>query len=117
MVQRHDEAAGLVPRFDAPGGVGNARHRIDAIDDRVLRAAVKLADRGGLDGLTMRSLGQGPGVQAVSHYNDVANKDEPLDGMVDLVFGHIDLPGNEEGWRCAMRRRAMSAGEVLARHP
>jgi AcrR family transcriptional regulator len=83
----------------------------------VLRAAVELADGGGLDGLTMRKLGQELGVEAMSLYNHVANKDDLLDGMVDLVFGEIDLPDDEEGWQCAMRRRAMSAREVLARHP
>jgi AcrR family transcriptional regulator len=82
----------------------------------VLRAAVALADRGGIESLTMRRLGEALGVEAMSLYNHVAGKDALLDGMIDLVFGEIDLPGEEAGWKPAMRQRAISAREVLARH-
>ena len=64
----------------------------------------------------MRNLGEVLGVEAMSLYNHVANKSELLDGMVDLVFGEIDLPGGESDWRSAMRRRAISARTVLSRH-
>jgi AcrR family transcriptional regulator len=85
--------------------------------DRVLRAAVALADAGGIESLTMRKLGVELGVEAMSLYNHVANKSDLLDGMIDIVFGEIDLPTGEPGWRTAMRRRAISARAALARHP
>jgi len=83
----------------------------------VLSAAVGLADVAGIDSLTMRKLGQELGVEAMSLYNHVANKDDILDGMVDLVFGEIDIPDGVAEWKAAMRRRAMSAREALLRHP
>lgn len=85
--------------------------------DRVLRAAVELADAHGLDALSMRRLGEELGVEAMSLYNHVRNKDEILDGIVDLVAGEIALPDARDGWKEAMRRRAISAHEVLMRHP
>jgi len=85
--------------------------------ERVLRAAVSFADESGIGLLTMRKLGEALGVEAMSLYNHVANKDELLDGMVDLVFGEIDLPAGGAGWKTAMRQRAVSARQALARHP
>ena len=84
--------------------------------DRVLRVAVGLADTGGIESLTMRKLGVELGVEAMSLYNHVANKADLLDGMIDVVFAEIDLPTGDSDWRVAMRRRATSAREVLARH-
>jgi AcrR family transcriptional regulator len=84
---------------------------------RVLRAAVALADRGGVASLSMRKLAQELGVEAMSLYHHVASKDDLLDGMVDVVFGEIELPSGDAGWRAAMRRRAISAREALGRHP
>ncbi len=84
--------------------------------DRVLEAAVAFADANGIESLTMRKLGEVVGVEAMSLYNHVANKDDLLDGMVDLVFAEIGLPPSGPDWRAAMRRRAVSAREVLARH-
>ena len=84
--------------------------------DRVLDAAVTLADKGGTDALTMRKLGQALGFEAMSLYNHVANKDDLLDGLVDIVFSEIDLDCDGQDWRTAMRKRAISAREVLARH-
>ena len=84
--------------------------------DRVLGAAVALADESGIESLSMRKLGQALGVEAMSLYNHVANKGELLDGMVDVVFGEIDLPGGEVSWKAAMRQRALSARRVLGRH-
>jgi AcrR family transcriptional regulator len=83
----------------------------------VLQAALGLADREGLDRLTMRRLGLELGVEAMSLYNHLANKEAVLDGLVDLVFGEIDIQCGEGEWRDAMRRRAISAREALARHP
>jgi AcrR family transcriptional regulator len=76
-----------------------------------------LADEHGLESLTMRELGLRLGVEAMSLYNHVANKDDILDGMVDLVVSEIDLPLEPADWREAMRRRAISAQAVFSRHP
>jgi AcrR family transcriptional regulator len=84
--------------------------------DRVLRAAVAFADEGGIGSLSMRKLGEVLGVEAMSLYNHVANKDELLDAMIDLVFGEIDLPVAGAPWKTAMRERAVSARQALARH-
>jgi AcrR family transcriptional regulator len=84
---------------------------------RVLGAAVALADRGGIGSLSMRKLAQELGVEAMSLYHHVANKDAVLDGIVDVVFGEIELPSGEADWKAAMRRRAISAREALRRHP
>ncbi len=84
--------------------------------DRVLRAAVAFSDERGIASLSMRKLGDVLGVEAMSLYNHVANKSELLDAMVDVVFGEIALPAPGSGWRTAMRRRATSARDVLARH-
>jgi AcrR family transcriptional regulator len=85
--------------------------------ERVLAAAIAIADEAGLDALTMRRLGQQLGVEAMSLYKHVANKGDILDGMVDMVIGKIDLPPPEADWRTAMRQRAFSARQVLASHP
>src|SRR5713226_8470015 len=84
--------------------------------DRVLRAAVALADQAGIEALTMRKLGQALGVEAMSLYNHVANKDDVLDGLVDIVFSEIDLRCDEGDWKTAMRKRGISAREVLSCH-
>ncbi len=94
-----------------------AGHRAPLNRDRVLRAAVTLADAGGMAALTMRRLGESLGVEAMSLYNHVASKSDLLDGMIDIVFGEIDLPSGDGDWRAAMRRRAISARQVLRRHP
>ena len=77
---------------------------------RVLATAVELADRDGLDGLTMRKVGDALGVEAMSLYNHVANKGDLLDGMVDVVFAEIDLPTDAAiGWKDAMRTRCRAS--------
>jgi AcrR family transcriptional regulator len=85
--------------------------------ERVLRAAVALADQGGIGSVTMRRLGQELGVEAMSLYKHVQNKDDLLDGIVDLVVGDIDVPPAGTPWKDAMRHRAISAHEVLLAHP
>jgi AcrR family transcriptional regulator len=85
--------------------------------ERVLRAAIRLADKGGIDSLSMRKLGQALGVEAMSLYNHVANKDDILDGIVDLVLSEIELSPVAEDWESAMRKSAISAHETLLRHP
>jgi AcrR family transcriptional regulator len=85
--------------------------------DRVLRGAVAVADKAGIGSLTMRSLAQELGVKPMSLYHHVANKDEILDGIVDLVFSEIELPLPDGDWRSEMHRRAISARRVLRCHP
>ncbi|QDT04895.1 Tetracycline repressor protein class H [Rubripirellula lacrimiformis] len=85
--------------------------------ERVLEAAVRIADQGGIDALTMRKIAQKLNVEAMSLYNHVANKDEILDGIVDAVVGEIDVPAVGGDWRVAMQRRATSAHQVLMQHP
>ncbi len=95
----------------------SARQRTRLTRARVLHAAVDLADEGGVEGLSMRKLGERLRVEAMSLYNHVANKEDLLDGMVDVVFGEIGAPQTGSGWKPAMRRRAVAARAVLARHP
>jgi len=85
--------------------------------DRLLRTAVGLADREGIDALTMRRLASELGVEAMTLYHYVANKEEILAGMIDLVAGEVELATGEEDWKTATRRRAISTREVLLRHP
>jgi AcrR family transcriptional regulator len=84
--------------------------------ERVLRGAVAVADADGLDALTMRSLATALGVKPMALYHHVANKDDLLDGMIDLVFSEIDLPPAKADWASAVRHRAASARRVLAQH-
>ena len=95
----------------------NAEPRAPLNRERVLRAAIGVADRGGIESLTMRRLGQELQVKAMSLYNHVANKDDILDGIVDLVFSEIDLPSDRADWKSAVRRRAISVRQALLRHP
>ena len=90
--------------------------RVPLTRERVLAAAVLLADEQGLESLTMRELGLRLGVEAMSLYNHVANKDDILDGMVDLVVSEIELPSGAIAWKEAMRARAISAQAVFDRH-
>jgi AcrR family transcriptional regulator len=85
--------------------------------ERVLEAAIRLADEGGIDSLSMRKLGQELGVEAMSLYNHVKNKDEVLDGIVEVVVREVELPPAEEDWKTALRQNAISAHEALMRHP
>jgi AcrR family transcriptional regulator len=94
----------------------NAEPRARLNRERVLRAAIAMADAVGIESLTMRKLGVELGVEAMSLYNHVSNKTDLLDGMIDNVFAEIDLPTGEADWRTAMRRRAVSARKVLSRH-
>ena len=93
------------------------RRRAPLSRERVLRAAISLADKEGIDALTMRRLGQQLSVEAMSLYKHVANKDDILDGITELVVSEIDLPGPDVEWKAAMRQRARSTRDVLTRHP
>jgi AcrR family transcriptional regulator len=90
--------------------------RVPLNRERVFHAAVVLADERGIESLTMHALGEELGVEAMSLYYYVANKDELLDGMVDLVYSAIELPSREADWKTAMRRVAISGHEALSRH-
>jgi AcrR family transcriptional regulator len=83
----------------------------------VLSAAVALADDGGIDALSMRRLAQELGVVPMALYKHVTNKDQLLDGLVDLVVGEIDPPDPSLNWKGAVRRRILSARQALLRHP
>jgi AcrR family transcriptional regulator len=85
--------------------------------ERVLREAVALADELGVSGVTMRRLGQRLGVEAMSLYNHVSNKEDLLNGMADLVAAEFDVPAPGEEWRDALTRTATSAHAAVARHP
>ena len=91
--------------------------RVPLSRQRALQVAVALADAEGIGALTMRRLAQEVGVEAMSLYHHVPNKDDILDGMIDIVFSEIELPAIGTDWKTAMRRRAQSARTVLARHP
>jgi len=82
----------------------------------VLQIAVRQADKGGIDSLSMRKLGQELGVEAMALYYHFANKDDLIDGMVDLVFAEIELPHSGDQWRSAMRQRAIAVCDALLRH-
>jgi AcrR family transcriptional regulator len=84
--------------------------------ERVLHSAVALAARDGIESLTMRKLADELGVGAMTLYYYVSNKDELLDGMIDIVFSEIELPSTDVDWKTALRRRAISTREVLNRH-
>ena len=87
---------------------GGTKERVPLSRDRVLAGAITVADAGGITALTIRSLAQELGVKPMSVYHYVANKEEILDGIVDMVFSEIDLPRVGVDWRTEMRRRALS---------
>ena len=98
--------------------------RVPLSKARVLRAAVDLADRGGLESLTMRNLAHEVGVEAMSLYYHVANKEAVLDGVVDVIVSEIneavntiDGPTPEADWKSAMRIRILAARDVMLAHP
>ena len=90
--------------------------RVPLSKERIFQAAIDVADREGLQALTMRRLGAELGVEAMAVYKHVSGKDDILDGMVELVVSLIETPGHGMDWRDAMRRRARSARDVLSRH-
>ena len=91
--------------------------RVPLSRERVLQAAIRLADENGFESLSMRKLGEELGVQAMSLYNHVANKDDLRDGIVDIVMEEIEVPPGDLDWKPALRQSAISAYEALIRHP
>jgi Tetracyclin repressor-like, C-terminal domain/Bacterial regulatory proteins, tetR family len=100
----------------ATGALSERPSRRRLSRDQVLRTAIDRADQGGLDALTMRSLAQELGVAPMALYNHVANKDDLIDAMVDVVFGEIGVPSGGGDWKTALRRRAISVRDALLRH-
>jgi AcrR family transcriptional regulator len=90
--------------------------RLPLSRDRVLGAAIALADGAGIEAITMRRLGQELGVEAMSLYNHVTNKDDLLDGMLDAVLAEYDVPSPGTDWRAAVQTIAVSANKTLRRH-
>lgn len=93
------------------------RKRLPLSREKVLECALDLADESGIDALTIRSLAQSMGTKPMSLYYYVTNKDEILDGIVDLVFSEIELPSPAGPWRDEMHRRAHAMRRALKRHP
>src|SRR6266511_3288529 len=91
--------------------------RLPLSRDRILQAALELTDEGGIESLTMRKLGQALGFEAMSLYNHVANKDDVLDGILDLVLAESEPPAPEGDWDAAIRASAVSVHDALRRHP
>ena len=91
--------------------------RIPLSRERILSAAITLADEGGIDSLSMRKLAERLGVEAMSLYNHIANKDDLLAGIVEAVAGEIATPSADTEWKTAIREIATSAHESLLRHP
>jgi AcrR family transcriptional regulator len=85
--------------------------------ERILRTAVALADRGGVEAASMRKIAQELGVVPMALYKHVAGKDELLDGMIDVVVAEIDPPATGVDWKTAVRQRILSARQALLRHP
>jgi AcrR family transcriptional regulator len=85
--------------------------------ERALQVACQLADESGIETLTMRRLAEALGIEAMSLYHHVPNKDAILDGMVDMIFEEIGLPPTDLDWRSNMRQRAAAVRSVLLRHP
>lgn len=109
-VRAGDRAAGrMAERAEAP-------RRAPLNRDRVLRAAVALADGAGIETLSMRNLARDLGVVPMALYKHVANKEELLDGMVDVIIGEIDPPVHGANWKEAIRQRILSARQALLRH-
>jgi AcrR family transcriptional regulator len=98
------------------GSPRRAEPRVPLSRERVLQTALRLADHGGLESLSMRKLGQELGVEAMALYYHFANKERVLDGIVDLVFAEVTLPPAGPDWKAAMRQRGLSLRDALARH-
>jgi len=103
--------------LEQASAVRRAGRRPKVSQEQVLDAALELADEGGLTAVTMASVGARLGVEAMSLYRHIGNKEEMLDGLVDRVFAEIDVPADASDWRDALRRRAVSVHAALRRHP
>lgn len=91
--------------------------RLPLSRDRIFDAALSVADADGIDAVTMRRLGRVLGFEAMSLYTHVANKDDVVDGILDLVLAESEPPSPEGDWQTAVRESALSVHEALRRHP
>jgi AcrR family transcriptional regulator len=96
---------------------GSTQPRVPLTKERVLQAAIDLADRDGIEALSMRRLAHELGVEAMSLYNHVRNKEDLLDGVADAVVGAIEVSTADANWKSAMRERVIRARTVMLRHP
>jgi AcrR family transcriptional regulator len=103
-------------KISAPGETGAAR-RVQLTRQRVVAAAIELADRDGIESISMRRLAQELGVEAMSLYTHVRNKEDLLDGMADAVIGEIPLSAGGAGWKASLRQMVLAARAVMLRHP
>jgi AcrR family transcriptional regulator len=92
-------------------------NRVPLSKERVIQAAVALADASGFESMSMRKLAEDLGAAPMALYRHVANKEDLLDGMVDIVFSEVDFPSRSADWKSAMRERGISVREALRRHP
>ncbi|MFC4453607.1 TetR/AcrR family transcriptional regulator [Deinococcus sonorensis] len=99
-----------------PSDPSHREPRTPLTRERILRASLDLVDQQGLEALSMRRVGQALGVEAMSLYKHVKDKDDLIDGLIDLVIAEIDVPDTADDWKDAMRQRAISAHQVLLRH-
>jgi AcrR family transcriptional regulator len=95
----------------------SAERRTPLTRERVLLAAVVLADREGLEGLSMRKLGQELGVEAMALYRHVRDKEDLLDGVIEVIVGQIERPKRGKDWKATLRRQVMAARRVMLDHP
>ena len=101
----------------ATRAISEDRSRRRLSRERVLQTATSRADQGGLEALTIRTLAEELGVAPMALYRHVANKDDLIDAMIDVVFSEIGLPSGGADWKTAMRERAISVRDALTRHP
>jgi AcrR family transcriptional regulator len=99
------------------GSASEPEPRLPLSRERILHAALELADESGIEALSMRKLAQRLGFEAMSLYNHVASKDDVLDGILDLVLGETERPAPEGDWEAAVRASAISVHAALRRHP
>jgi len=101
----------------ATRAISQTRSRGRLSRERVLQTAIDRANKGGLEALTMRRLAEELQVATMALYRHVANKDDLIDAMVDVVFSEIGVPSGGGDWKNAMRRRAIAVRDALSRHP
>jgi AcrR family transcriptional regulator len=103
-------------KFTAPGKTGTER-LTQLTRERVMAAAIELADRDGIESISMRKLAHELGVEAMSLYTHVRNKNDLLDGMADAVIGQIPLSADGGDWKASLRQTVLAARGVMLRHP
>jgi AcrR family transcriptional regulator len=116
MASRAKTEAASTGAASTGAAANGAESRMPLSRDRILKAALALADANGIESLSMRKLGEAVGVEAMSLYNHVPSKGDLLDGLIDVVFSEIELPNSADDWKTAMRQRAIAVRAALKRH-